>query len=96
LTAAQKRALKPGDSFKECNDCPEMIVVPAGRFTMGSREGQGHQNEWPAHDVTIVKPFAVAKFAVTFDEWDACAAQGDCEPTSATTDGGAAGGQRST
>jgi formylglycine-generating enzyme required for sulfatase activity len=80
LTAAQKRALKPGDSFKECNDCPEMIVVPAGRFTMGSREGQGHQNEWPAHDVTIVKPFAVAKFAVTFDEWDACAAQGDCDP----------------
>lgn len=36
LTAAQEQALKPGDSFKECaQDCPEMIVVPAGSFTMG-------------------------------------------------------------
>jgi hypothetical protein len=37
LTAANERALKPGDSFKECaSDCPEMTVVPAGFFTMGS------------------------------------------------------------
>jgi formylglycine-generating enzyme required for sulfatase activity len=78
LTAAQERALNAGDSFKECSGCPEMIVVPAGRFTMGSPAGQGDVSERPQHDVTIDRPFAVAKFQLTFDEWDACAAHGDC------------------
>ena len=37
LTALKQRALKPGDSFKECaQDCPQMIVVPAGSYTMGA------------------------------------------------------------
>jgi formylglycine-generating enzyme required for sulfatase activity len=80
LTAAQERGLKAGDSFKEGADCPEMIVVPAGRFLMGSPAGQGDDDERPAHKVTIAKPFAVAKFALTFDEWDACAAGGGCRP----------------
>ena len=60
--SAQERALKAGDSFKECGDCPEMIVVPAGRYMMGSPAGQGYDSERPAHEVTIAKPFAVAKF----------------------------------
>jgi formylglycine-generating enzyme required for sulfatase activity len=77
LTAAQERALKPRDPpFKECPDCPEMIVIPAGEFMMGS-EGR---NEGPRHKVTIAKPFAVARFDLTFAEWDACAAHGDCDP----------------
>ena len=80
LTAAQERALKAGDSFKEGTDCPEMIVVPAGRFLMGSPKGQGDDDERPQHEVTIAKPFAIAKFALTFDEWDACAARGGCRP----------------
>ena len=45
---------------------------------MGSPAGQGDDDEHPQHEVTIAKPFAVGKFAVTFDEWDACAAQGGC------------------
>ena len=36
LSAERERALKPKDSFKECDTCPEMVVVPAGSFTMGS------------------------------------------------------------
>ena len=51
-----------------------MIVVPAGRFLMGSPAGHGFDSEHPQHEVKIAKPFAVAKFALTFDEWDACAA----------------------
>jgi formylglycine-generating enzyme required for sulfatase activity len=79
--AAEGPALKPGQSFKDCaGDCPEMVVIPAGSFTMGSPQAEaGRQsNEAPRHNVTIAKPFAVSKFQVTFAEWDACAAHGDC------------------
>ena len=82
LTAATEQALKPGDSFKECaSDCPEMIVIPAGAFTMGSLETEkGRDNdEGPQHQVTITRPFAASKFDVTFAEWDACGAYGDCD-----------------
>jgi len=45
---------------------------------MGSPPGQGEDMEHPQHAVTIAKPFAVAKFQLTFDEWDACARHGEC------------------
>ncbi len=86
LTAAQERVLKPGDSFKEGVDCPQMIVVPAGRFLMGSPWSERFNFEHPQHEVTIAKPFAVAKFALTFDEWDVCAARGNCR-TNVSDDG---------
>ena len=80
LTAAEERSLKTKDSFKECNNCPEMVVVPAGSFTMGSpaSEVDRDSDEGPQHRVTLARPFAVGKFAVTFDEWDACVADGGC------------------
>lgn len=64
---------QPGASFKDCGVCPEMVVVPAGSFLMGS-PGEG-----PRHRVTIPAAFAVGKFEVTFAEWDACAAGGGCD-----------------
>ncbi len=65
--------IKPGsgESFKDCPDCPEMVVAPAGSFTMGSPENEPEREHWhkgsesPQHEVTIGKPFAVGKFAVT-------------------------------
>ena len=78
LQPALERALKASASFKECRDCPEIIVAPAGRFLMGSPAGEGRDEERPQHEVTIARPFAVAKFELTFAEWDACAAWGDC------------------
>jgi formylglycine-generating enzyme required for sulfatase activity len=76
----QEKALKPKDTFKECANCPEMMVVPAGSFTMGSPTGEPGRSadEGPQHTVTIARPSAVGRFAVTFDEWDACAADGGC------------------
>jgi formylglycine-generating enzyme required for sulfatase activity len=82
LTPVKELALKPGHIFKECSDCPEMIVVPSGSFAMGSppTDKQRYTNEDPLHQVTIAKPFAIAKFDITFAEWDACANHGDCDP----------------
>ncbi|HSV25519.1 MAG TPA: formylglycine-generating enzyme family protein [Xanthobacteraceae bacterium] len=66
----------PGTTFRDCAECPEMVVVPAGKFMMGSEDGA--DDEKPVHEVVIAKPFAVGKFEVTFDEYDACAAGGGC------------------
>jgi formylglycine-generating enzyme required for sulfatase activity len=68
---------KPGNGktewFKDDPDGPEMVVVPAGSFMMGSPIDPA---ESPRHEVTFVRPFAVGRFAVTFDEWDACLKDG--------------------
>jgi len=52
--------------FQECTDCPVMVGIPAGSFTMGSSAGEvGHfDNEGPQHAVAI-RAFALAKFDVT-------------------------------
>jgi formylglycine-generating enzyme required for sulfatase activity len=68
-------------SFRECaKDCPEMVLVPPGFFIMGSPETEKDRgsDEGPLHKVTIADRFAVAKFPITFDEWDACAGVGGC------------------
>ena len=54
--------------FRDCPECPEMVVIPAGGATRLA----------PGLDVTIAAPFAVGKFEVTFAEWDACVAQSGC------------------
>ncbi len=63
---------RPGETFRDCDVCPEMVVVPAGEFMMGSNDG--NSDEKPVHKVTISQPFAVGKFEVTFAEWEACMA----------------------
>jgi formylglycine-generating enzyme required for sulfatase activity len=67
LTVEEEKAKAgmPGSDFKECaNGCPVMIVVPAGKFIMGSPENESDReaSERPQHEVTIAKPFAASKF----------------------------------
>jgi Sulfatase-modifying factor enzyme 1/Putative peptidoglycan binding domain len=74
---------QPGDEFRDCDDCPLMVVVPAGSFTMGSSEAerkwaveQGAQQEWvdrekPQHPVKIERPLAVGKYEVTVGQFEA-------------------------
>ncbi len=52
---------------------PALIAAPLGRFQMGAkkRDRWAHDNERPRHRVTFRRPFAVGRFAVTFDEYDA-------------------------
>ena len=41
-------------------------------------EGGRYDNEDPQHTVTIIRTFAVSKFEVTFNDWDACVSVGGC------------------
>ncbi len=100
-------APQPGRVFRDCADCPEMIVVPAGNFMMGSTAAEiadlmkmypgfklSFNAEGPQRRVTIAKPFAVGKFEVTFAEWDACAAGSGCAANKKPGDEGWGRGKR--
>jgi formylglycine-generating enzyme required for sulfatase activity len=93
LSASEERALKPKQAFRECAQCPEMVVVPAGSFTMGSpdTEKDRHKDEGPQHAVTFARSFAVGKFDVTVDQFAAfVAARGyDAGSNCSTWDGSA-------
>ena len=67
--------------IKDCDVCPEMVVIPAGEFMMGSPEGEEGRSvdEGPRHKVKIREAFAVGKYEITFEEWDACVSGGGCE-----------------
>jgi formylglycine-generating enzyme required for sulfatase activity len=79
--AEKAKASTPGSEFRECaRGCPVMVVIPAGRFMMGppDHERDRRASEGPQHEVTIRVPFAVSRFEVTFEQWDACAAASAC------------------
>ncbi|MBT5527205.1 MAG: SUMF1/EgtB/PvdO family nonheme iron enzyme [Rhodospirillaceae bacterium] len=63
------KSYRPGDTFKDCDDCPEMVVIPPGQFRMGDLSGGGDKDEKPAHDVRIDYSFSVGKFEVTQAQW---------------------------
>ena len=66
--------------FRDCAGCPEMVVIPAGVFEMGSPESEAGRLDWesPQHWVTL-ESFAFGVTEVTFDEWDACVRGGGCD-----------------
>ena len=71
---------RPGRVFQDCAACPEMVVVPAGDYMMGSpasEEGR-FEAEGPRRRVTIRHPLAVGVYEVTFAEWDVCVGAGGC------------------
>ncbi|WP_256823623.1 MULTISPECIES: formylglycine-generating enzyme family protein [unclassified Pseudomonas] len=69
---AEAATPQPGKVFKDCKDCPEMVVLPAGTFTMGTPDDEvGREpDEGPMHTVTFAKPFAMSRFQITAGEWD--------------------------
>jgi formylglycine-generating enzyme required for sulfatase activity len=77
--AAGKRP-KPGDTLKDCRQCPELIVVTPGSYTMGSPASEPEREEdEPQRKVTIPRAFALAKTAVTWNQWEACVRDNWCE-----------------
>src|SRR5512137_729744 len=73
LAASTDAADRAGRTFKDCETCPEMVVVPPGTFIMGSPETEKDRDkdEGP-HKVTIAYSFAVSKGPITWDQWEAC------------------------
>jgi formylglycine-generating enzyme required for sulfatase activity len=87
IGAGERQCFKPGAgrSFRDCPDCPEMVIVPAGSFTMGAPTAEEVAIEREDEvRVTISQPFAVGRFAVTRGEFAAFIAatghktNGDC------------------
>jgi formylglycine-generating enzyme required for sulfatase activity len=80
FSANAEQLLKPGDKFTDCLGCPQMMVVPAGPFMMGSPTDEPSYNytESPQHLVTFAQPFAVGRFSVTVDQWYLCVDAGAC------------------
>jgi len=79
-TPAPKPAAPSGpDSFTDCEMCPSMQVLPGGTYSMGSPSDEPGRfgYEGPQHDVTI-KRFAISKYEVSFDQWQACVDDGGC------------------
>jgi formylglycine-generating enzyme required for sulfatase activity len=77
VPATTQSRYKAGDTFSDCDTCPEMIVIPAGKFVMGEADG-GMTGDAPATPVSIKRPIAMGRFEVTFAEWDACVSGGGC------------------
>jgi formylglycine-generating enzyme required for sulfatase activity len=59
--------MKPGKVFKDCDDCPEMVIIPAGKFQMGGSESYTQ----PVHTVSFAQPFAMGRTEVTQGQWKA-------------------------
>jgi formylglycine-generating enzyme required for sulfatase activity len=64
---------RPGQIIKDCADCPEMVMIPAGSFEMGSPDGEKDRwpdgREGPVHKVAIGYTFALGKHELTRGEF---------------------------
>ena len=70
----------PGDTFRDCDACPLMVVIPAGDFEIGSPESEigRNNNETVFGPITLGRDFALGKFEVTNEEWMVCADNNGC------------------
>lgn len=67
----------PGDVFRDCETCPELVVVPSGIFIMGLKGTR--KTSKPAHRVNMAKSFAIGRYEITFQQWQACRDGGGCK-----------------
>jgi len=74
---------QPGSTFKDCDSCPKMVVVGAGKFVMGSPDDEPGRrvSEGPAHEVALHAPFAVGQFGITRDEFNAFVVEANYAPS---------------
>lgn len=61
-----------GTKFRDCPECPEMTIIPAGQFILGGDKFDD------SHKVALFKPIAVSTKPITFGEYNLCVQEGDC------------------
>ena len=89
LDPVAEASLASGDKFSECKStrfCPEMVVLPAGQFVMGQKDGE--EDERDTKLVTIATPLAVSRLEISFRQWDTCYQMGGCNLGAKVADGG--------
>lgn len=71
---------RPGEDFRDCPNCPEMVALPSGSFVMGSPSTEigRSEDEGPQRVVEISRSFAVGKYEVTRDEYNFCVSADAC------------------
>lgn len=79
ISSAIEHDISAGKVFNDCKECPQMVAIPSGTFTMGSPETEVGRDydEGPQRSVSI-PAFAAGRYEVTVAEWNACVAAGSC------------------
>ncbi len=76
-TSLAQKNLQPGQTFRDCPNCPEMVVIPAGSFMIGSpgnEPGRSSNEEWAIEGpqrLVHIHEFAAGKFDITKAQWAA-------------------------
>ncbi len=81
--------------FRDCADCPDMIMLPSGQLNIGApaTEAGRQANEGPQRVVGVDR-FAIGRFEVTFYDWDQCVKGGGCRSNPQPSDNGWGRGSR--
>lgn len=78
--SAPEKNYEPGETFSDCRHCPQMVVLPAGEFIMGSPEDEiDRRDNETQRKITFTKPFAMSTTSVTWNQWEACVRDNWCE-----------------
>jgi formylglycine-generating enzyme required for sulfatase activity len=75
-TVRQEALARPGDTIRDCDKCPEVILLPGGSFSMGSNDSEAKRTseEGPLHNV-VIKPFGMGRFPITKQQFSAFLAE---------------------
>ena len=94
IEALKRFVLTPGETIKDCDECPTLKVLGSDSFNQGASADDRYakSNERPLRTVAILEPFAIGTHEVTFNEYAACVDDGGCGPL--PDDGGYGRGER--
>lgn len=72
IGSCAEKKLQPGQTFRDCTECPEIVVIPAGTFTIGSPASETGRTDFEGPQVSVnIQQFAAGKFDVTKEQWAA-------------------------